>query len=207
LKSAVLLFALLVAGAAPSAGGVVASASPAGAPGSLPQTNARPSASTAAFAVEMADLFQGVVHNSPRDALPAFFPEGAYVQVKAIADARSDWSSRLVGEYAQDLSAAHALLGSAPAGDRLEEVLVPAANAHWIPPGVCLNRVGYWEVANARVVYLQAGHTRSFGIASLISWRGVWYVVHLGAILRSGAGGQVDAPAAGTGASAPSSTC
>jgi len=79
--------------------------------------------------------------------------------------------------------------------------------AHWVPPGECENGVGYFEVANSRVVYTEDRVTRSFGIASLISWRGEWYVVHLGAILRSGSGGVVLDPGAGTGTSAPSTTC
>ena len=61
-------------------------------------------------------------------------------------------------------------------------------------------------MANTRIVYSEGGQTRSLGIASLISWRGEWYVVHLGAILR-GAGGEVDRPATGAGYSAPSRTC
>ena len=57
------------------------------------------------------------------------------------------------------------------------------------------------------MVYTEAGVTRSFGIASLISWRGEWYVVHLGAVVRSGGGGVVLDPESGAGRSAPSSTC
>jgi hypothetical protein len=86
-------------------------------------------------------------------------------------------------------------------------VQVPVPYAHWVPPGVCANRVGYYEVPNARLVYRQGGEERSFGIASMISWRGAWYVVHLGAVVRSGSGGMVDAPATGPGTPAPSSTC
>jgi hypothetical protein len=56
-------------------------------------------------------------------------------------------------------------------------------------------------------VYQLDGQTRSFGIASLISWRGEWYVVHLGAILRNSAAGEVDEPAVGPGYSVPSRTC
>ena len=62
-------------------------------------------------------------------------------------------------------------------------------------------------MANARVVYDLDGQTRSFGVASLISWRGEWYVVHLGAILRNSSEGDVDEPAVGPGYSAPSRTC
>jgi hypothetical protein len=60
---------------------------------------------------------------------------------------------------------------------------------------------------NARVVYRENGQVRSFGIASMISWRGVWYVVHFGAILRASASGMVDDPALGRGSVAYSGTC
>ena len=49
-------------------------------------------------------------------------------------------------------------------------------------------------MAGARVVYRLGGQLRSFGIASLISWRGRWYVVHFGAVLRNAAVGLVDQP-------------
>jgi hypothetical protein len=111
----------------------------------------------------------------------------------------------LVADYGLDIGAAHALLGSDPASARLLEVMVPQSYAHWVDPGACYNGVGYYEVPNARVVYRQHGEVRSFGIASMISWRGVWYVVHLGAIV--GTSGLVDDPSTGAGESAPSSTC
>ncbi len=155
----------------------------------------------------MRDLWRGVAADSVRRARPAFFPEAAYAQLKAIADPASDFQYRLLGDYALDLAAAHALLGSGAAGARLVGVDVPSGFARWIPPGVCYNRVGYYELPNARVVYREGGEERSFGIASLISWRARWYVVHLGAVSRPSATGIVDDPAAGPGTSAPSSTC
>lgn len=171
------------------------------APGSLPQTHQLPSTSTAAFHATMARLWHGIVANSVGTALPAFFPKPAYVRLKAVADPAGDYQNRLIAGYRADIGAAHALV--AP-GDRLLTVNVPIGFAHWVSPGICLNRIGYYEVPNARVVYKGRGGTRSFGIASMISWRGVWYVVHLGSVLSPGT---VDAPAAGPGASAPSSTC
>jgi hypothetical protein len=174
-------------------------------PGKLPQTHQLPAAGTPGFRAEMAALWRGVTAGALRPALPAFFPESAYVQVKQIADPRGDYVQRLLGGYRADLLAAHALLGHDPA--RLLDVRVPGPYAHWVDPGACYNRVGYYEVPNARVVYTQSGQTRSFGIASMISWRGVWYVVHLGAVVPAGAGGEVDDPSAGPGVSAPSSTC
>jgi hypothetical protein len=155
----------------------------------------------------MRALWRAVRAGSVRAGLPAFFPEAAYVQVKAIADPRADWRSRLVGGYALDIAAAHALLGTRAGRSTLVAVRVPEAFAHWVVPGACFNRIGYYEVPNARVVYRDGGRLRSFGIASMISWRGVWYVVHLGAVRRSSSGGIVDAPSAGAGVSTSSSTC
>lgn len=176
-------------------------------PGSLPQTDRLPSAATPQFRSEMAALWTGVARDSLRAALPAFFPEQAYVQVKAIADPEADYAARLLGGYQLDIAAAHALLGTRSQAARLIGVVVPETYAHWVSPGACYNRVGYYEVPNARVVYRLGGESRSFGIASMISWRGVWYVVHLGAVVRPGSGGVVDDPSEGAGESIPSSTC
>jgi hypothetical protein len=175
--------------------------------GRLPQTMTLPSPHTRVFHAEMRALWAAVRRARPALGLPAFFPADAYVQVKTIYDAREDWRARLVGDFDLDVRAAHGLLGSRPSTARLIRVSVPMADAHWVPPGVCDNRVGYYELPNARMVYGLHGAVHSFGIASMISWRGLWFVVHLGAILRSSDTGQVDAPSAGPGVSVPSSTC
>jgi hypothetical protein len=176
-------------------------------PGSLPQTHAYPSGSSAQFRSLMASLWAGIVRGSVTGALPAFFPKGAYLQLKAIASASSDWTDRLVYDYGLDITAAHALLGGSTAHAQLIAVNVPSGYGHWVPPGVCDNSIGYYEMPNARIVYRESGQVRSFGIASMISWRGVWYVVHLGAVLRSSDAGTVDEPASGSGTSAYSGTC
>jgi hypothetical protein len=48
---------------------------------------------------------------------------------------------------------------------------------------------------------------RSFGVASLISWRGLWYVVHLGPNPRPSDVGTVDQPAIGPGSPGPGGGC
>jgi len=176
-------------------------------PGSLPQTHAYPSGSSAQFKSLMASLWAGISTGSVAPALRAFFPRGAYAQLKAIPSASSDWTNRLVHDYGLDIAVAHKLLGRDAANAQLVKVNVQSRYGHWVPPGVCYNSIGYYEMPNARVVYREAGHTRSFGIASMISWRGVWYVVHLGAILRSTDSGRVDEPASGAGVSVYSGTC
>jgi hypothetical protein len=176
-------------------------------PGSLPQTSQLPSSHTPTFRAEMKALWKGIRTGKVSAGLPAFFPLGAYKQVKAIADPAADYQARLIGEYDLDIAAAHALLGSNAHGARLVGVRVPADYAHWVDPGACYNGIGDYEVPNSRVVYRENGQVQSFGIASMISWRGVWYVVHLGAVVRDTGGGIVDDPSAGVGESLDSGTC
>jgi hypothetical protein len=151
------------------------------------------------------DLWLAVWTGKPSLARPAFFPLAAYKQVKAIYNQEADWRSRLWLDFSLDVKAAHRLLGRHAGAAKLVRVIVPAGAA-WISPGVCYNKVGYWHVAGPRVVYRLHGSERSFGIASLISWRGVWYVVHFGGITRP-AVGMVDAPASGQGIPGPQGGC
>jgi hypothetical protein len=176
-------------------------------PGSLPQSESIPTSTDPLFTARMSALWAGVMSDSSSAALPAFFPESAYVRLKTVASAQTDYTARLLVDYQLDLAAAHALLGADAAGAALVGVNVNASYGHWVPPGICANDVGYFEVPNARMIYTVNGQTRSFGIASMISWRGQWYVVHLGSVLRSGAGGEVDDPEVGPGTSAYSGTC
>jgi len=176
-------------------------------PAYLHQTMALPSAHTRVFGAEMTDLWVAVVAGRPAFAMDAFFPLGAYRQVKAIADPTADWHDRLVADFRLDVAAAHQLLGPDARKAALVRVIVPSAQASWIVPGVCSNGVGYWHVAGARVVYRAGGQLQSFGIASLISWRGRWYVVHFGAVLRNTAVGVVDQPSLGAGTPGPPGGC
>ena len=177
-------------------------------PAGLPQTRELPSASTQVFADEMTDLWTAIVTGNTSVALQSFFPLSAYQQVKAISDPTADWNSRLVGDYVLDIQAAHSFLGASAANAQLVQVIVPSPqDAAWIDPGGCYNKVGYWHVPGSRLVYRVNGQLRSIGIASLISWRGQWYVVHLGAVVRSTTAGIVDDPSLGTGATGPPGGC
>jgi hypothetical protein len=176
-------------------------------PTGLPQTRKLPSAHTRVFRAEMTDLWTAIRENRPSVAMQSFFPLSAYEQVKAIADPAADWHSRLAADYVLDIRAAHAYLGHGARRAHLVRVIVPERYASWIVPGVCDNKLGYWHVPGSRLVYRQHGQVRSIGIASLISWRGRWYVVHLGAVLRSTAAGVVDQPTVGSGTPGPPGGC
>jgi hypothetical protein len=145
-----------------------------------------------------------VTTGNPRFGLPGFFPVAAYQQVKAEPYPAADWQYRLWYDFVLDVRAEHRLLGS---GATLDRVIVPRTYAAWVYPGACYNKTGYWHAPGVRVVYREHGQERSFGIASLISWRGVWYVVHLGAVQRTAATGIVDQPAAGPGVPGPPGGC
>ena len=173
-------------------------------PASLHQSRAFPSTHTRTFRAEMTDLWAAVVTGRAGLARQAFFPLSAYQQVKAISNPAADWHARLWGDFRLDVGAARRLVGR---GTSLVRVIVPSGQAAWIDPGVCFNSVGYWHVGGARLVYRKHGRLRSIGIASLISWRGRWYVVHFGAVLRSGGYGIVDQPAAGPGVPGPAGGC
>jgi len=170
----------------------------------LPQTQALPSTTDVAFKNVIHDFWLAVTTGNPNYAHQAFFPEKAYEQVKAIADPAYDWQTRLWYEFTLDIAAVHPLIGK---NARLVRVVVPTEYAIWIPPGACYNSTGYWHVPGSRVVYRQDGATRSFGIASFISWRGDWYLVHLGALSRPTAVGLVDDPQAGPGLPGPPGGC
>ena len=172
--------------------------------GARPQTQARPGTNSVAFRNAMADLWLAVTTGNPSFGRPAFFPEAAYRQVKAIPYPDSDWQYRLWYDFTLDVRAAHHLAGR---DAQLVRIVVPASYELWVPPGACYNSVGYWHDPGTRVVYRESGKERSFGIASLISWRGVRYVVHLGAVSRTVVTGIVDEPAVGPGIPGPPGGC
>ena len=163
-------------------------------PGTLPQTHVLPRTDDPMFQAGVQELWQAIVHNDPSLALPFFFPRSAYLQVKAISNASADYQNRLIAWYRLDIQAAHALLGSQAASAQLVGVTAPKNAAVWIVPGVEYNKGAYYRVYGTRLTYRIGGKTASFGIFSLISWRGEWYVVHLGPSTRTSLRGIVYAP-------------
>jgi hypothetical protein len=163
---------------------------PAGAtaPGSLPQTRVEPS-----FAALGATVF---------------FPRATYLQMKTgtIPYPSSDYAQRLVAFFDLDLAAYHERLFTGPRS-RLLRVSTNPALAAWISPGACENRIGYWYAPRVRLVMHRAGTVVSVAVASLISWRGVWYVVHLGPNPRPLNVGTVDDFRRGPGTPGPGGGC
>jgi hypothetical protein len=150
----------------------------AGAP--LPQTEDRPSVESAFFRELGPALWQAIVDDDPDAALPWFFPVEAYRAVKAIADPDRDWETRLVRHFARDIHAYRMQLGKYRHEMQYVRVEVPADRAKWMKPHSEGNKLGYWRVLRAQLVYLdREQRERRLEITSMISWRGEWYVVHL----------------------------
>jgi hypothetical protein len=150
-------------------------------PGALPQTRTLPSQDDPAFQARVEALWQAIVDGNPAEGAPAFFPLQAYIQVKAISDPVHDYQTRLIANYDQDIESLHASVVAAGGPPSFVSVQVPPA-AQWILPGVEYNKGSYWRVYGTTVAYTAGGQRHAFEIHSLISWRGEWYVVHLGAI-------------------------
>jgi hypothetical protein len=178
----------------PSSASPSPSPSPSIDPGTLPQTHVLPSPDDPMFKAGVQDLWQAIVTDNPTTALPFFFPESAYLQVKAISNPAADYQSRLIDWYRLDIEAAHALLGSQASSAEFVGVTVPTSQAVWIVPGVEYNKGSYYRLFGTRLTYKVGGKTKSIGLFSLISWRGEWYIVHLGPSTRSSNRGIVYAP-------------
>ncbi|WP_034262862.1 hypothetical protein [Actinospica robiniae] len=163
-------------------------------PGVLPQTDVMPGDQDPQFIAGTQALWRAIVQDNPALAKPFFFPRSAYLQVKDIADPAQDYQNRLMAWYDLDIKAAHQQLGAGAATAKLVSVAVPKAQAEWIQPGVEYNKGSYYRVYGTRLTYEENGHTASFGIFSLISWRGEWYVVHLGPSTRPAMQGIVYEP-------------
>jgi hypothetical protein len=177
-------------------------------PGLLPQTDQEPSTG-AALQAQLQVLWAAIVANSATGALPVFFPRTAYLQMKAgvLGDPDADYTDRLLAFYDLDVAAYHQQLGPGVAGATLVSVGVDPAAAAWIGPGQCENTIGYWHLPGVRLVYQEGTAVVSVAVASLISWRGVWYVVHLGPNPRPSNVGTVDDPESGPGTPGPAGGC
>lgn len=150
-------------------------------PASLPQTDERPSSAAAAFNKRMDDLATAIITDDHTIALSSFFPVEAYKQVKKNTDPAGDWKNRLIAAFKVDTREAHTKLGTDAASATYLGVDVPDA-AVWVKPGQEYNLIGYWRVYGTKLRFDVGGITRTIPVNSLISWRGQWYVVHLGAI-------------------------
>jgi hypothetical protein len=176
-------------------------------PGNLPQTSIEPNFTTGLNS-QMHTLWRAISLDSPAIGERVFFPREAYLRMKQgqIVNPASDYSNRLIALFALDVGAYHRLMVTGVHA-RFERIVASRADAAWNPPGACENRIGYWHLPGVRLVFARGRHVESVAVASLISWRGVWYVVHLGPNPRSANVGTVDGYRSGPGTPGPAGGC
>ena len=146
----------------------------------LPQTDERPSVTTAAFRERIALVAQAIQNGNAEPAFVAFFPLVAYQQVKDVAKPERDYRFRLLANFKRDVLEYHHALGAAATEAKFSGVTVSERDAKWMAPGSEGNKLGYFRVLRSHLHFtLPTGRTRDFELTSMISWRGEWYVVHL----------------------------
>lgn len=150
-------------------------------PGTLPQTEEKPSGSGAAFDSRMQVLAEAIINNTPETAISTFFPVTAYKQTKKNTDPAADWNNRLIANFKVDVADANKKLGPNAKTAVFTGVSVPDT-AVWVKPGEEYNVGPYWRVFKAQMNFTVDGKNVQIPIESMISWRGQWYVVHLGKI-------------------------
>ena len=77
------------------------------------------------FTAHVNSLWAAIVADDPSLAMSFFFPLNAYKQVKAISNPESDWNTRLVTAFDEDIHAWHTQLASGAATAQLTAVSVP----------------------------------------------------------------------------------
>jgi len=150
-------------------------------PGTLPQTEEKPPATSTLFDTHMKALADAIITNGPTKGLSSFFPVDAYKQTKKNTDPAADWKNRLIANFNVDVTNANKLLGPNAASAVFQGIDVPNT-AIWVKPGEEYNVGPYWRVFKAQMVFSVDKKTIRVPIESMISWRGQWYVVHLGKI-------------------------
>jgi len=150
-------------------------------PGTLPQTDEKPSGGGAAFDSRMKVLAEAITNNTPETAISTFFPVTAYKQTKKNTDPAADWNNRLIANFKVDVADANKKLGPNAKSAIFTGVSVPDT-AVWVKPGEEYNVGPYWRVFKAQMNFSVDGKNVQIPIESMISWRGQWYVVHLGKI-------------------------
>lgn len=146
----------------------------------LPQTDERPTLTSAGFQRRVTLVARAIVTGDAEAASAAFFPLLAYQQVKDVAKPERDYRFRLLANFKRDVQEYHHALGSSAADAKFDSVTVSEKDAKWMAPGSEGNRVGYYRVLRSRLRFtLPTGRTHDFELTSMISWRGEWYVVHL----------------------------
>jgi hypothetical protein len=176
-------------------------------PGRLAPTRSEPALGVA-LTGRMTTFWNALVRGDAARARGLFFPRSAYLRMKTglLASPSDDFDHRLLAFFDLDVTAYHRTLvrGGQPT---LVRVAFRARDAAWIAPGACENLIGYWHLPGVRFIFRHGAATWSVAVNSLISWRGVWYVIHLGPNPRASNVGTLDRLQRGAASPGPAGGC
>ena len=107
----------------------------------------------------------------------------AVLNLAVLLPTASSWAEGRASAGAISLAVADAnkKLGANAKNAVFTGATVPAT-AVWVKPGEEYNVGPYWRVFKAQMNFTVDGKNVQIPIESMISWRGQWYVVHLGTI-------------------------
>ena len=123
-----------------------------------------------------ARLFEAIVTDRPELAASEFFPEDAFLVVKAMAQPER-YYRRLAARFVADVHALHRTVGK-PEGASFVRLDL-GRRGGWVRPGDEGNRLPYWAARHATLHYLRDGRPKTLEVRVLISWGPRWYVIHL----------------------------
>ena len=167
---------------APSAATTTTTTTAASDPGALPQTDERPTAVGRHLHRGRRRPVGGDPSGQTRARAAVLLPEERVPPGESDQRSGGDYQHRLIANYEDDIHTLHAQLGANAANAQYVGISVPDDQAVFVQPGEESNKGTYWRVYGSTMQYQVDGQTGSFPVTSMISWRGEWYVVHLGAI-------------------------
>jgi len=138
-------------------------------------------ASIEAFDAMAQRLLTALEKGSFADVKDLFFPEPAFLQLKAIAKP-ADYYSQLVKWYEQDF--AREQVRFKDRGPLLFKAM-KGGSCKWKAAATEANKIPYWSCYRRKIELTAAGQTETLEVRALINWGRKWYITHLGPIPKS----------------------
>jgi hypothetical protein len=115
------------------------------------------------------------------DVQDLFFPEPAFLELKAIAKP-ADYYRQLVKWYEQDFAREQARFkGRGP----LLFKAMKGGSCKWKAPQTEANKIPYWSCYKRKIELTAGGQSETLEVRALINWGRQWFITHLGPIPKS----------------------
>ncbi|MCX6128305.1 MAG: hypothetical protein NTX25_04480 [Proteobacteria bacterium] len=126
-------------------------------------------------------LLQAIEIGNIESVQELFFPQDAFLQLKAIAKPL-EYYQQLVRWYKKDLQKeSERFKGQG----HLDFVAIKGGGCKWKAAGSEANKIPYWSCYKRRMEIQVGGKPASIQLHAMINWGGEWYLTHLGPIPKS----------------------